>query len=60
MKRHGGNPILAPPGRFDSELFASQSRKWLTERLGHLPQVRRFFGEELPELSNAIGNFVAR
>jgi hypothetical protein len=32
----------------DSEVLASQSRKWLTERLGYLPQVRRFFGEELP------------
>jgi hypothetical protein len=37
--------------------LVSQSRKWLTERLGYLPQVRRFFGEELPQLSKANLNF---
>jgi hypothetical protein len=54
MKRHGGFPSLAP---LDSEVLASQSRKWLTERLGNLPQVRRFSGEELPQLSKANLNF---
>jgi hypothetical protein len=57
MKRHGGNPKSAPLGRSDREVFASQSRKWLTERLAYLPQVRRFFGEDLPQLSKAHGNF---
>jgi hypothetical protein len=47
----------APLDRSDSEVLASQSRKWLTERLGYLPQVRRFFGEELPQLSKANANF---
>jgi hypothetical protein len=41
----------------DREVSASQSRKWLTERLRYLPQVRRFFGEELPQLSKANANF---
>jgi hypothetical protein len=27
----------------------SQSRKWLTERIEYLPQVRLVFGEELPQ-----------
>jgi hypothetical protein len=47
----------APLDRSDSEVLASQSRKWLTERLGYLPQVRRFFGEELPQLSKPRANF---
>jgi hypothetical protein len=57
MKRHGGYPKSAPRDRADSEVLASQSRKWLTERLGYLPQVRRFFGEELPQLIKANANF---
>jgi hypothetical protein len=57
MKRHGGYPKSVPLDRSDSEVLASQSRKWLTERLGYLPQVRRFFGEELPQLSKPHANF---
>jgi len=57
MKRHGGYPKSAPLDRSDSEVWASQSWEWLTERFAHLPQVRRFFGEELPQLSKAQANF---
>jgi hypothetical protein len=56
MKRHGDYPKLAPLDRSDSEVLASQSREWLTERFVFLPQVRRFFGEELPQLSKAHAN----
>jgi hypothetical protein len=45
MKRHGDNPI----SRSGSEVFVSQSREWLTERLAYLPQVRLVFDEELPQ-----------
>jgi hypothetical protein len=45
MKRHGDNPI----SRSGSEVFASQSREWLTERLAYVPQVRLVFDEELPQ-----------
>jgi hypothetical protein len=57
MKRHGDYPKLAPLDRSDSEVLASQSREWLTERFASLPQVRRFFGEELPQLSKTHANF---
>jgi hypothetical protein len=45
MKRHGDNPI-PPPDRSGSEVFASQSWKWLTERFGRQPRVRRVFAEK--------------
>jgi hypothetical protein len=35
--------------RSGSEVFGSQSRKWLTERFAYLPQVRLVFGEKLPQ-----------
>jgi hypothetical protein len=44
--------------RSGSVVSASQSRKGLTERLAHSPQVRLVFGEELPQLATADGNFV--
>jgi hypothetical protein len=44
--------------RSGSEVLASQSRKGLTERLAHSPQVRLVFGEESPQLAGANGNFV--
>jgi hypothetical protein len=56
MKRHGDNPI-PPPDRSGSEAFVSQSRKWLTERFGYLPQVRLVSGEELPQLIVSKENF---
>jgi hypothetical protein len=40
-----------------SAVFTSQSRKWLTERFAHLPQVRLVFGEQLPHLAESPGNF---
>jgi hypothetical protein len=45
------------PAGFGNAVFASQSWKWLTERFAYLPQVRLFFGEKLPGLTPAIGNF---
>jgi hypothetical protein len=56
MKRHGDNPIL-PANRSGSEVFVSQSWKWLTERFGYLPQVRLVFVEELPQLAKPGENF---
>jgi hypothetical protein len=56
MKRHGDNPI-PPPDRSGSEVFASQSWKWLTERFGYLPQVCLVFSEELPQLIALDENF---
>jgi len=44
--------------RSGSVVLASQSRKGLTERLAYSPQVRLVFGEELPQLAGADGNFV--
>jgi hypothetical protein len=44
-------------GRSGSEVFVSQSWKWLTERLAYLPQVRLVFGEQLPQLTKRYGNF---
>jgi hypothetical protein len=46
---------LIDPG---SDVCASQSRKWLTERLAYPPQVRLVFGEELPQLTERNENFV--
>jgi hypothetical protein len=48
MKRHGDNPDFSA-SRCGSEVFVSQSWKWLTERLTYLPQVRLVFGEVLPQ-----------
>jgi len=45
------------PAGFGNAVFASQSRKWLTERFAYLPQVRRYFGEKLPGLTPVCGNF---
>jgi hypothetical protein len=39
---------ISPLNRSGSEVFVSQSRKWLTERFAYLPQVRLVFAEELP------------
>src|SRR6478735_2402669 len=47
MKWHGDNPN-SPRHRSGSEVFVSQSRKWLTERFAYLPQVRLVFDEQLP------------
>jgi hypothetical protein len=43
--------------RSGGEVFVSQSRKWLTERLAYLPQVRLVFDEELPRLPAPNENF---
>jgi hypothetical protein len=43
--------------RSGSEVFVSQSWKWLTERLAYLPQVRLVFGEELPQSVSSNENF---
>jgi hypothetical protein len=56
VKRHGDNPNLLPD-RSGSDLFDSQSWKWLTERLAYLPQVRLVFDEELPQSAGAAKNF---
>jgi hypothetical protein len=56
MKRHGDNPIL-PAYRPGSEVFASQSWNWLTERFGYPPQVRLVFDEELATLAARRENF---
>jgi hypothetical protein len=53
MKRHGGNPI----SRSGSEVFVSQSREWLTERLAYVPQVCLVFDEELPQSAPPNENF---
>jgi hypothetical protein len=50
---------ICPPDRSGSDLFDSQSRKWLTERLAYLPQVRLVFGEVLPNSAGAAQNFEA-
>jgi hypothetical protein len=49
--------IHPPPDRSGSGVLASQSRKWLMERFVDWPQVRLVFGEELPQLAGADGNF---
>jgi hypothetical protein len=49
-------PTSLPAG-FDNAVFASQSRKWLTERFGPPPQVRLFFAEKLPGLTSVCGKF---
>jgi hypothetical protein len=56
MKRHGDNPIPFAR-RSGSDVFTSQSWKWLTERLAYLPQVRLVFGEELPQFAGPAKNF---
>jgi len=50
---------ISPPDRSGSDLFDSQSRKWLTERLAYLPQVCLVFGEVLPEFAGPAQNFEA-
>jgi hypothetical protein len=45
------------PAGFGNAVFVSQPWKWLTERFGYLPQVRLFFGENLPRLAVVCGNF---
>ena len=49
---------LFPRHRSGSEVSASQSRNWLTERFAHLPQVRLVFGEESPQWAGRDENFV--
>jgi hypothetical protein len=49
-------PIL-PAIRPGSEVFASQSWNWLTERFGYPPQVRLVFDEELAKLAAQRENF---
>jgi hypothetical protein len=56
MKRHGDNPI-PPLDRSGSEVFGSQSWKWLTERFAERPQVRLVFGEKKPQLVGSNENF---
>jgi len=46
LRRRGGN-----------EVSVSQSRKWLTERMGYSPQVRLAFDQESPQLTASTGNF---
>jgi hypothetical protein len=46
LRRRGGN-----------EISVSQSRNWLTERMGHSPPVRLVFDEESPQLPASTGNF---
>jgi hypothetical protein len=55
-RRHVDSPNLSRH-RSGSEVFASQSWNWLTERLAYLPQVRLVFGEKLPQSAGANGNF---
>jgi hypothetical protein len=50
---------ISPPDRSGSDLFDSQSWKWLTERLAYLPQVRLVFGKVLPKSAEAARNFEA-
>jgi hypothetical protein len=50
---------ISPPDRSGSDVFDSQSWKWLTERLAYLPQVRLVFGEELPQSAAEAENFEA-
>src|ERR1700733_13537767 len=54
VKRHGDNPILFAR-RSGSDVFASQSWKWLTERLAYLPQVRLVFGENSSQFARSTG-----
>jgi len=49
---------FSPLNRSGSEVFVSQTWKWLRERFGYLPQVRLVFGEKLSQLANAVENFV--
>jgi hypothetical protein len=44
-------PQISLPHGSDGGVFDSQSWKWLTERLAHLPQVRLVFSEELPQFA---------
>jgi hypothetical protein len=48
---------ISPLSRSGSEVFVSQSWKWLTERFAYLPQVRLVFDEELPQLADPNENF---
>jgi hypothetical protein len=57
MKRHVDNPKSSTPERSDDKVFASQSWKWLTERLAYPPQVRLVFGEESPQSVGTRKNF---
>jgi hypothetical protein len=57
VKRHGEpkSPGGIDPG---NDVAASQSWKWLMERLAYLPQVRLVFGEQLPQSISGNRNFV--
>jgi hypothetical protein len=55
MAKTPGSPRRTDPG---SEVWASQSWKWLTERFAYAPQVRLVFDEELPQWADAERNFV--
>jgi hypothetical protein len=50
---------ISLPDRSGSDLFDSQSWKWLTERLAYPPQVCLVFGEVLPKFADAAQNFEA-
>jgi len=50
---------ISPLNRSGSEVFVSQSWKWLTERLAYLPQVRLVFDEVLPNFMDRAQNFEA-
>jgi hypothetical protein len=50
-------PRISLPHGSDGGIFASQSRKWLTERFAYMPQVRLVFGEELPRSASPNENF---
>jgi hypothetical protein len=56
MKRHGDTRI-SRRRRCGGGVFASQSWKWLTERMVHSPQIRLVFDEEQPQLAPSTGNF---
>jgi hypothetical protein len=56
MKRHGDN-LIPSVDRSGSDVFASQSQKWLTERFAYLPQVRLVFGEGSPQSTVVNRNF---
>jgi hypothetical protein len=51
-------PGTPAPNRSGSEVLASQSRKWLTERLAYPPQVSLVFDEQLPQFLKSGRIFV--
>jgi hypothetical protein len=56
MKRHGDTLIFLRR-RCGSEVFVSQSWKWLMERMAYPPQIRPILDERTPQLAALIGNF---